>query len=161
MQFSIVQPHPCSVTGFFDLLEGELLEARVTASSSSTRTELDARWEGEIFVRVTRIRPSRELPRVIARLLGPSGLSYVQTVRTDRATATNRWSLTVDGVTDRVRIEGIERVRPDEPGCIVTVDTTVQVRFPVIGGKVEQAVEREIRRVYARRLDVISDLHRT
>lgn len=159
MQFTIVQPHPCSVTDFFDLLEGETLESHIVASSSSSRTALGTHWDDSVFVRRTRIRPSRELPAVIARLLGPDGLSYVQTVWTDRSVSENRWDLTVERVGDRVQIGGVERVEAAGDHCRVSIETEIHIRVPVIGRKVEQAVKREIERVYGRRLGVITDLY--
>lgn len=90
----------------------------------------------------------------------PAGLSYIQTVETDRRRNQNRWTLSVERVGERVQIGGIEQVEASGDGCQVTIVTEVNLRVPVIGRKVEQAVRREIERVYRRRLEVIVSLHR-
>ncbi|MCB9670537.1 MAG: DUF2505 family protein [Alphaproteobacteria bacterium] len=155
MQFVIEQRFPCPPDRFFDLLEGEELEDRVKASSSSVREALGAHWDGPIFVRRTRIRPRRELPGLVAKLLGPEGLSYVQVVHTARQDQENRWHLEVDRVGERVRIAGLETARADGSGMRLRLDTTVEVDVPLVAGRVEAAVRREIERVFERRRIIV------
>ena len=155
MDIEIRHRFPCPPATFFDLLEGDELEALVRSSSSSRRVPVEARWEEDVFVRRTRIRPSRELPSVIGRMLGPDGLSYEQVVHTDRARGENRWWLEVARVGDRVRIGGTERIVPVEGGCELVSPTRIEVRAPLIAGRVEQAVAREIERVMGRRRDLV------
>jgi hypothetical protein len=158
MRFTIVQDLPFSVTAYFDLLEQDELEDRVTASSSSHREPLGSRWDGPVLERRTRIRPRRELPAVIARLLGPDGLSYTQTTHTDRPAGEHRWRIRVDRAGDRVHIAGVERPASTPTGCRVTISTDVEVRVPLLASRVERAVEAEIRRVYGRRDGLMREL---
>lgn len=158
MQFRVVQQLPCTPDAVFDLLEEDVLEERVRTSSSSLREPLEKVWRDRVLLRRTRIRPVRELPALVNKLLGPEGLSYIQTVHTDREAQLVRWSLDVDRVGDRVRIGGTETLAATGTGCVLTVDAEVVVRVPVVAGRVEKAVEKEIRRVYGRRETYMLDL---
>jgi hypothetical protein len=160
MQFTIVQQLPCTVTAFFDLLEQDVLEEKVRASSSSRRDPDGKSWHEGVLTRHTRIRPSRELPRLIAKLLGPEGLSYRQTVHTCRDAGENRWGLHVDRVGERVLIRGVERPEPFGDGLRLVIESTVEVQLPVLGGRVEAGVRKEIERVFERRRQLIIELLR-
>lgn len=155
MQFELRQPFPCPPHLLFDLLEGEELEHLVQTSSSSERIPLEARWDGPVFIRRTRIRPRRQLPQVVARMLGPEGLSYEHIVHTQRNVGENRWWLEIARVGERVSIGGTERLVDGPDGSLILSQTRIEVRAPLIASRVERAVRQEIERTMGRREELI------
>ena len=95
---------------------------------------------------------------MISKLLGPAGLSYIQTVHTERERLQNRWSLTLDRVGERVQIGGVEHIKNLGRGAELTIQTDVVVQVPVIRRQVEAGVKREIERVFERRRMLMEEL---
>lgn len=158
LRIDIVDDFACAPAALFALFLSDALEERVRASSSSRREDLPPGGGPGEVVRRTRIRPSRQLPSAIGNLLGPAGLSYVQTSRYDAVRNRVDWTIEVDRATDRVGIRGDVSLSDHPDGCRRTVTAEISVRLPVFGRTAEEHIAKEIRRTYARSAELLRAL---
>ncbi len=152
MDIEVVHDFPCNPDRFFDILEGDALEAEIAKRSTSKRELIKSTTDAGVLVRSWRITPSRELPKLIQKLLGQPTIPYVQTSKVDRANRRVDWTIVVDVAQARERadIGGVLLVEPTAIGCRRTMKSTITVRVPVVGRKVEQAIAKDVERTYVR-----------
>ncbi|MEZ4320146.1 MAG: DUF2505 domain-containing protein [Myxococcota bacterium] len=158
MKVEVVHEFPCPPERFFDILEGDALEAAIAQHSTSRRELLEQKREGAVLVRSWRITPSRELPTVIQKLIGAKSLAYVQTSRVDRSRNRVDWRIDVEQARGRADILGVLEVVPTPTGCRRTMTGTVEIRVPLVGRKVEEAIAKDVTRTYERSHRLISSL---
>jgi hypothetical protein len=160
VDIEVVHDFPCTPDRFFDILEGEALEAAIAERSTSKRELVSSGLEGDVLVRTWRITPSRELPGIIQKLLGQPTIPYLQTSRVDRAKRRVDWTIEVDVAQARKRadIGGVLLVEPTPTGCRRTMKSTITIRVPVVGRKVEQAIAKDVERTYVRSHRLITGL---
>ena len=142
MNLEVVHDFPCPPDRFFDILEGEDLEAEIAQRSTSRRELVSSTTDAGVLVRTWRITPSRELPKLIQKLLGQATIPYLQTSRVNRQQRRVDWTIEVDVAQARERadIRGVLLVEPTAAGCRRTMKSTITVRVPVVGRKVERPV---------------------
>ena len=140
------------------MIEGEALEKAIAERSTSKRELLDEQWEGSVLIRRWRITPSRELPGVITKLLGKTALSYVQTSRVDRASRKIYWTIEVAAAQGRADIGGVLDIEETPTGCRRTMTSEIVIRVPLLGGRVEAAIAKDVERTYVRSHRLVSGL---
>ncbi|MCB9675347.1 MAG: DUF2505 domain-containing protein [Alphaproteobacteria bacterium] len=158
MKVEVVHEFPCPPDRFFDILESDELERAIVEHSTSKRELIEDRHEGDVRVRRWRITPSRELPGVIQKLIGAKSLAYEQVSRVDRANRRVDWRIEVAQAAGRADIGGVLHVVETPTGCRRTMIGHVEIRVPIVGGRVEKVLAEDVRKTYERSHRLISRL---
>jgi hypothetical protein len=102
-------------------------------------------------VRTTRELPTDEFPDFVRKFVGDT----VQVVRIDSwgsaaADGSRRGSIVVEIKGAPVRLEGSITLRPDGTSTVEDVDGDLKASVPLVGGRIEKAVEPPIRAAVAK-----------
>jgi hypothetical protein len=131
-------------TNLWEILHTPAFEARLAQAIGLTEyTEL-VREEAEDAV-YRRIRVVPSIPGSFRSLLRGAGaaekISYIEEQWRSRTEMEVRWEMTPSILADRVRIAGRIRIEPlDGASCLRILDGAVEVRIPIMGRTIEQAV---------------------
>lgn len=150
MKLDIQQSLPCSPARFWEMYWSETFEQMVSEGATFSTTLLEEKREGPLQVQLLRFEPHEELPRAVASIIGTSKLIYDQEERYDAAAGTIDFRLIPSFLPDKLSASGQMRVEPASAGCTLRVSGEVRVAVRFIGGKVEQAVVREVASSYER-----------
>lgn len=135
------------------------------ASAEMTKARYEQRGERDVEVLesgrdedggariVTRRVADVELPGFVQKVLG-STQTFTQTdvwrPVEDGAGYDAQWSIEVEGAP--VHTGGTMRLRPDDDGCVHTVEGNVEVKVPLVGGRVAGFLEERASRLLAKEL---------
>lgn len=149
IKFTLTHVFPCTPAEFFALHDDPDFEAMQSSVSKvqRTRLELVERPDGTRR-KVVRCRPDRDVPRVLKPFVGPDGIVYHQINETDPAKGTLKWSIEIQGLSDRVTLGGDTLVVAHPDGCERTMSGEVKVNVRFVGGKIEQYVGDQIKSGY-------------
>lgn len=144
---SVLDADPATV---WEVFESEAYRQRLDAEAQIQQQILEERTEpdGIVFRRV-RTEPDRELPKVVAKLLGAPKLCYLQENRLDLDQNKMTWQVTLDldSLADRVEVSGTTTCTALPDGrCRRVVDGDIEVRVRLVGGQIERAVVAEFER---------------
>lgn len=95
------------------------------------------------FVRSLCTSP-RELPAAMRRATGMERLSYHLEEQRDASKRTVHWRVVSPAMPDRVQIHGTYTIRPGQGGCERLVNGQIKVAIPLVGGKIEKAISKEL-----------------
>ncbi|RME26164.1 MAG: DUF2505 domain-containing protein [Deltaproteobacteria bacterium] len=133
-------------------LFGEAYESAVSEQAKLQRTVLEDRLEtgdvGPRRIRRIHVVPDQRLPAAVARVIGTDRFSYVLEEHHDRDTHRMDFTVTPDGLADRVSVRGSWTLRPAPEGCERHVTIEIQVKVPVIGGRIEQQIAADLQESY-------------
>jgi hypothetical protein len=101
-------------------------------------------------VRRIRVTGRRPLPGFAQAALGTERLSYVQEETSIPGAHKLRWKVVPEALPDRVVAEGTYELLPDGNGSIRAIDGTIDVRIPLVGGRIEKALAEELQKSYDR-----------
>jgi hypothetical protein len=101
-------------------------------------------------VRRLRVTGKRPLPAFAQAALGTERLSYVQVETSVPGAFKLRWKVVPDTMADRVVAEGTYELLPDKDGSVRAIDGTIEVRVPLVGGRIERALAEELQKSYDR-----------
>jgi hypothetical protein len=101
-------------------------------------------------VRRIRVTGRRPLPGFAQKALGTERLSYVQEETSIPGAYKLRWKVVPDALPDRVVAEGTYELLSDGDGSIRAIDGTIDVRIPLVGGRIEKALAEELQKSYDR-----------
>lgn len=102
----------------------------------------------------TRCTSPRELPAPMRRAIKADKLVYhLEEVR-DHAAFSLQWRVVPAAMARKVRAEGSFELRPTPTGCERLVKGEVRVAIPLIGGKIEAAIGKELRAGYDKAADL-------
>ena len=143
----------------WEIFESPEYKERLAAQAEITQEMLEEREEDGVVHRRIRTVPDRELPGMIASLIGASKLSYVQENTFDRAANRLDWKVKLEVLTDKVDVSGstvVEALPEGGSRRVVDGDITVRVRF--VGGQIEKAVVAEFEKSMKRAAEVALDI---
>jgi hypothetical protein len=101
-------------------------------------------------VRRLRVTGKRPLPGFAQAALGMERLSYVQQETSVPGAHKLRWKVVPDKLADRVLAEGTYELLPDADGSVRAIEGTIDVRIPLVGGRIEKALAEELQKSYDR-----------
>ena len=101
-------------------------------------------------VRRIRVTGRRPLPGFAQAALGAERLSYVQEETSIPGAFKLRWKVVPDAIPERVLAEGTYELLPDGDGSVRAIDGTIDVRIPLVGGRIEKALAEELQKSYDR-----------
>jgi hypothetical protein len=101
-------------------------------------------------VRRIRVTGRKPLPGFAQAALGTERLSYTQEETSIPGAYKLRWKVVPDALPDRVVAEGTYELLPDGAGSIRAIDGTIEVRIPLVGGRIEKALAEELQKSYDR-----------
>ena len=111
---------------------------------------LDESEKNGARVRRIRVTGKKPLPGFAQAALGAERLSYVQEETSIPGAYKLRWKVVPDSLPDRVVAEGTYELLPDGDGSIRAIDGTIEVRIPLVGGRIEKALAEELQKSYDR-----------
>ena len=124
-------------------LDADLL-ARLDGLPSLGRPELlDQSDDGDIVRQRVRYRFTGRLSAAVTAVVDPSRLTWVQESRHDRRTHRADIDILPDHYPDRLRCTGTISLRALDAaggGCVRLTEGDIEVRFPVVGPRVERAI---------------------
>lgn len=110
---------------------------------------------GRVRLRV-RHRFAGSLSPTVTRVVDPAKLVWVEETTYDRAAGTAVLRILPEHYADRLRAGGTYRFVATGPAsCTRVADGTVDVRFPLVGGKVERAIISGLADHLAREADLV------
>jgi hypothetical protein len=101
-------------------------------------------------MRRLRVTGKRPLPGFAQAALGTERLTYVQIETSVPGAFKLRWKVVPDTLADRVVAEGTYELLPDGNGSVRAIDGTIEVRVPLVGGRIEKALAEELQKSYDR-----------
>ncbi len=129
-------------------LFGEAYEAAVSAEAKLQRTVLEDSGEGPRRHRRIHVLPDQRLPAAVAKVIGSDRFSYVLDEQHDRDADRMDFTVTPDGLADRVFVRGSWTLTPVDEGCERHVTIEIKVKVPVIGGRIEQQIGADLQESY-------------
>lgn len=148
MKFELRHAFPVSPDRAWSELFGDEYENAVSEASRFERRVLADETRDGRRTRRIHVVPEQRLPAAVAKVIGTDRFSYVLEERHDQARGRMDWTVTPDGMSDRVSVSGTWSVTPTTTGCerLVTIDVTV--RIPVVGGRIEKQIADDLRKNY-------------
>lgn len=101
-------------------------------------------------VRRLRVTGKRPLPGFAQKALGAERLSYVQVETSVPGACKLHWKVVPDALPNRVVAEGTYELLPDGDGSVRAIEGTIDVRIPLVGGRIEKALAEELQKSYDR-----------
>ncbi len=122
-------------------------EAALSASSELDREVLETGVrEGRRFRR-SKLTSRKEIPPAMAAFTGPR-LSYELLEVYDDPHTRLSWKVIPGAAADKVKAEGTWALVPAPGGCERVVKGEVQVRVPLVGGKIEEKIKEQLQASY-------------
>lgn len=149
MKLSVRHSIPCTPEVFWQMFWDDDYDRMVSASAGVTRETLWDREEGGGRTWRMRFTPDQELPAMVAKAVGTNKLIYEQLSRLD---ANNKlhWEVFPAVVPDKVTAKGTMTIQSTGRGVDRVVDGTIDVRIPLIGGRIEKAIHKSVLESYER-----------
>ncbi len=138
--------HPPEVVWALLLSDDYARALDATSEVKKVREREDQRGD-VLFVRSLCTSP-RELPAAMRRATGMERLSYHLEELREASTHTVRWRVISPKMSDRVQIHGTYRVVPAKGGCERLVNGEIKVAVPLLGGKIESGISKELMQGY-------------
>jgi Protein of unknown function (DUF2505) len=99
-------------------------------------------------VRRLKVTGKKPLPGFAQAALGVERLSYEQIETTVPGMTKLRWKVIPQKMADRVRAEGTYELVADALGSARVIEGVIEVRIPLVGGRIEKALAEELQRSY-------------
>jgi hypothetical protein len=151
---------PCTVEAFWTMFWDPAYDQALQAGTSVVRELIDEHDEGPIKVQQYRFTPAKQLPGPIARLAGSEKFTYEQTNRFDPATGVMQWKVVPSLMPDKITAEGTFQLREVPEGCERTVEGKIEVRVPLVGGRIEAAIISDVETGYEGAAEITRQWHR-
>ncbi len=149
MKLSVRHEFPCTVAEFWTAFWDAELDRRIQRGAGLVRSLTTERTEGTTRFLKYRYTPDKTLPAAVAKVLGTDKLVYDQELTFDGATQHLRWKVIPLIMPEKIASEGTFSVVASPGGCTRTVDGVIEVRIPLIGGRIEAAILQEVEASYA------------
>ncbi len=150
MKLTIRNTFPCDPATLWAIFDDPEFDRRLEAESGVRRELVGTTHEGAVVVRTLRCFSKKELPGFMATALGSKHLSYDQVSRFYADRNELHWDVVPTVMKDRVTARGITRVIPGSGECERFIDGTIEVRIPLVGGRIEAKLMEEIKSSYDR-----------
>lgn len=155
MKLRTVSQLPVDPQTAWSLFESEDFRARLESDTGIAGTIVEQSKVGEVEVTHLRYATKTELPRMAAKIMGTSHLSYEQENRFDPGASQLAWVVRIPALGERLQVSGVTTIKPTASGCERTVDGTINVNVRVIGGQIEKLVAGGFGKSMDRAVDVI------
>ena len=131
-------------------LAGEQYWKDRLAAIGGSRAELSNVNEsgGTVTVDVQQAVAADKLPSLVSKIR-PGALVIRRTESIgplDAGKASGQFSAIIDGAP--ATITGVKTIEPDGTGCVVRLDGNIEVKIPLVGGKIESAIEGQLGRLF-------------
>lgn len=151
---------PAEPRAYWDLMEDPEFLAATDANSGVLRETLrDEPGAGQDGRRLLHVRwtSARELPGVVKKVLGANHLSYELVQHMDDVGLRLTWELIPPISRDRVDGGGEFWIEPALGGCVRKVTGSIDVRIPIVGGRIEKLLAAEISKGHAANAKTATD----
>jgi hypothetical protein len=101
---------------------------------------LDQHEEGDVVRRRVRYAFTGDLSPAVTAVVDRAKLTWVEESTTDRRTHGTTFRMVPDHYADRLTSSGEFTLTPEGEGSRRVADGDLRVRFPLVGGRVEQAI---------------------
>ncbi len=158
-RFTLTHVIACDEATFWRLyLDSAVTRALIVEGLGFESCEIPLlRDEPTKLVRVTVARPRLELPDAVAKLLGPR-LSYREEGTFDKERRVWEWTTELAVLSDKIQLGGSMRTEPAGPDrCRRIADLWVRAKIFALGGIVEKAAERNLRKGWQQSADWLND----
>lgn len=141
MRFTITQEYRASAADVIAAYADDALyPALVGLPKLGDIEPLERRVDGSIVVQRIRFRFTGHLAGAVTAIVDPAKLSWVQESEHDLDSGTTSFRLLPDHYPDRLRASGSFDVDALGTGCRRRIEGEVEVRAPLVAGRVEAAI---------------------
>lgn len=160
MKLFVESQVPIPADAAWELFESEAFRERLRERAQIHQQVIDEKHENGVLVsRTVRTEPDRELPSVVASLLGAAKLAYIQESHFDNAGRRIQWTVRLEVMSDKVDVRGTTQVRPEgDQASVRVVDGDITVRVPLVGKRIEKVVVAEFEKSMERAAEVAREL---
>lgn len=152
-QIEIRHEHPCSVERFWQLFFDEELQVHLYREVLEFRArEVRSKEESADQIRRTLHlvpKPPQNVPSALRKFMG-DGIEYEERGVFDQKTRTQRLEIVPNRLTDRISIRGTIWVEPHGDGCRRILEMSIDVKMPMLGGRIEQRIADDVNDSYAK-----------
>jgi hypothetical protein len=145
---------------WWNLMEDPTFLAATDANSGVDRETIrNEPGAGEGGRRLLHVRwtSQRELPGVVKKVLGADRLSYELIQHMDDERFHMRWEIVPPISRDRFHGAGEFWLEAVEGGCIRRVTGSIEIRLPIVGGRIESLLATEISKGHAANAKTATD----
>lgn len=139
---------PTSPEQAFEILFSEEYEVASAAHSRLDRTVLEDRTDGARRTRRVHVKPEQTFPKAVAAVIGQDRFSYVLEETHDVPNTRMDWKVVPDAMADKVTVQGSWKLTAAPGGCERVVKIEVNVRVPIVGGKIERQIGEDLKASY-------------
>jgi len=150
-----VSQFPVDPATAWSLFESDEFRDRLEAETGIRGTIVEKTQQGAITITKLRYKTKTELPRMAAKLMGTTHLSYEQESRFNPDTSTLSWTVSLPGLGKRVKVHGDTSIHPHPDGCERVLEGTIEVKVRVVGGQLEKLVAGGFGKSMGRAVDVV------
>ncbi|MFT7519024.1 MAG: hypothetical protein ACI9MC_001160 [Kiritimatiellia bacterium] len=154
MKLHVRHVFPCTMPTFWQMFWDEDYDQLLMDAAQVTRSMLWDRTQGDRRLWRMRFVPNQDLPSMVAKAVGTKKLVYEQDNNLDAAAGIMEWEVFPAVVPDKVTSKGIMKVHATSRGVERVVDGRIDVRIPLIGGRIERAIHKSVMTSYERAYDV-------
>lgn len=142
MRFHLEQPLPARVDEVIDVLVDAGFLASLSELPKLGRPEvLEQRSDGDLVHQRVRYRFSGDLSPAVTAVVDPAKLIWVEETTYDREAGSATFRIMPEHYADRLQAGGSYRFSATGPDtCIRVAGGELNVRFPLVGRKVERAI---------------------
>jgi hypothetical protein len=139
-----------TAAAFEKLFFAEQLNKAICADLGMHRTLVQRQEKDGALHRQVSIRPQRDIPAPIAKLLGDRQVEYTEHMDVRFGTLRGTWRIVPGIFADQVKAWGTVQFSDVDGGCERTVEGDVEVKIFGLGTLVEKFVVRDIERSFTR-----------
>ncbi len=143
---------PTDPATWWNLMEDPAFLADTDANSGVTRETLhNDPGEGRDGRRLLHVRwtSQRKLPGVVKKVLGADKLSYELIQHMDDERFHMLWEIVPPVSKDRFEGSGEFWIEPAPGGCVRKVTGLIEIKIPIVGGRIEKMLAAEISKGHA------------
>ena len=159
MKFTIEHLFPCNADDLWELVHSDRYLTAIDSAAGLTRVLLDEKTVRDEVVQRIQFIPDRSLPAAAQKAMGMEKLIYVQEQRWRRRDLSMKWTIDLQGLTDKFRGSG--RLQFSQRGKGQThrlVEGDIRVLVPLIGGRFEKKIVEDVTKSYERAAEVTRGL---
>jgi len=158
VRFRIEQRFPGDVDAVEEaLLDPAFLEALGRLPKLGSPRLLDRRDDGSLVHRRVHYRFAGELSPAVTAVVDPARLTWIEESTLDRRTHRTTFRILPEHYPDRLRSSGSFTLTADGPATTRVAVGEIDVRFPLVGGRVEKAIVSGLREHAAIEEGVLAD----
>lgn len=155
-RFKIVHEFNCSPETLWTLIENEEMDQKMSAAGDATVEWLDSE-HGDVITIHKRVNMQRDLPGAIKRAIGGDDVGYELKASRESDEDTQTWTIEPLVLAGKVSCSGTTTVEETSAGCRRIIAGTVNIKVPLIGGKMEKLLIEGVEESYNNGARVLED----